>query len=114
MKEATARIRSLSAQHHLAVDPDALTGTLPIGVQQRVEILKLLYRDARILILDEPTAVLTPPEKDRLFAVLRSLRDQGRSIILVTRSSTWPTASPSCATAASSPPFPSPKPTPPN
>jgi simple sugar transport system ATP-binding protein len=84
MKEATARIRSLSAQHHLAVDPDALTGTLPIGVQQRVEILKLLYRDARILILDEPTAVLTPPEKDRLFAVLRSLRDQGRSIILVT------------------------------
>jgi simple sugar transport system ATP-binding protein len=84
MHQAAARIRSLSAQHHLAVDPDALTGTLPIGVQQRVEILKLLYRDARILILDEPTAVLTPPEKDRLFAVLRGLRAEGRSIILVT------------------------------
>ena len=84
LKQAADRIRSLSAKHHLAVDPDALTGTLPIGVQQRVEILKLLYRDARILILDEPTAVLTPPEKDRLFTVLRGLRAQGRSIILVT------------------------------
>ncbi len=84
MQQAAARIRSLSAQHHLAVDPDALTGTLPIGVQQRVEILKLLYRAARILILDEPTAVLTPPEKDRLFTVLRGLRAEGRSIILVT------------------------------
>jgi simple sugar transport system ATP-binding protein len=84
MQQAAARIRSLSAQHHLAVDPHALTGTLPIGVQQRVEILKLLYRDARILILDEPTAVLTPPEKDRLFTVLRGLRAEGRSIILVT------------------------------
>ncbi len=84
LKAAAARIRALSAQHHLAVDPHALTGTLPIGVQQRVEILKLLYRDARILILDEPTAVLTPPEKDRLFAVLRGLRAEGRSIILVT------------------------------
>jgi simple sugar transport system ATP-binding protein len=84
LKAAAARIRALSAQHHLAVDPQALTGTLPIGVQQRVEILKLLYRDARILILDEPTAVLTPPEKDRLFAVLRGLRAQGRSIIIVT------------------------------
>jgi ABC-type uncharacterized transport system ATPase subunit len=81
---AAERIRQLSAQHHLAVDPDGLTGTLPIGVQQRVEILKLLYRDARILILDEPTAVLTPPEKDRLFTVLRQLRAEGRSIILVT------------------------------
>jgi simple sugar transport system ATP-binding protein len=84
LKQAAARIRALSAQHHLAVDPDALTGTLPIGVQQRVEILKLLYRDARLLILDEPTAVLTPPEKDRLFTVLRGLRAEGRSIIIVT------------------------------
>ncbi len=57
---------------------------LPIGVQQRVEILKLLYRDARLLILDEPTAVLTTHEKDQLFTVLRSLRDQGRSIVIVT------------------------------
>ena len=57
---------------------------LPIGVQQRVEILKLLYRDARLLILDEPTAVLTTHEKDQLFTVLRGLRDQGRSIVIVT------------------------------
>jgi ABC-type uncharacterized transport system ATPase subunit len=84
LKYAAARIRQLSAQHHLAVDPDAITGTLPVGVQQRVEILKLLYRDARILILDEPTAVLTLPEKARLFAVLRGLRGEGRSIIVVT------------------------------
>jgi general nucleoside transport system ATP-binding protein len=57
---------------------------LPIGVQQRVEILKLLYRDARLLILDEPTAVLTTHEKDQLFTVLRGLRAQGRSIVIVT------------------------------
>jgi simple sugar transport system ATP-binding protein len=84
LKRAAARIRDLSAKHHLAVDPDAVTGTLPVGVQQRVEILKLLYRDARVLILDEPTAVLTAPEKDRLFTVLRGLRAEGRSIIIVT------------------------------
>ena len=59
-------------------------GSLPIGVQQRVEILKLLYRDARLLILDEPTAVLTPQEKDQLFAVLRKLREDGRSVVIVT------------------------------
>ena len=53
-------------------------------MQQRVEILKLLYRDARLLILDEPTAVLTTQEKDQLFAVLRGLREQGRSIVIVT------------------------------
>jgi ABC-type uncharacterized transport system ATPase subunit len=62
----------------------AEVGSLPIGVQQRVEILKLLYRDARLLILDEPTAVLTPQEKDQLFAVLRKLREDGRSVVLVT------------------------------
>ncbi|WP_263372951.1 ABC transporter ATP-binding protein [Granulicella aggregans] len=84
LKRAAARIRDLSAKHHLAVDPDAVTGTLPVGVQQRVEILKLLYRDARVLILDEPTAVLTAPEKDRLFTVLRGLRAEGRSILIVT------------------------------
>jgi simple sugar transport system ATP-binding protein len=84
LKRAAARIRDLSAKHHLAVDPDAITGTLPVGVQQRVEILKLLYRDARVLILDEPTAVLTAPEKDRLFTVLRGLRAEGRSILIVT------------------------------
>jgi ABC-type uncharacterized transport system ATPase subunit len=84
LRKAARRLRSLSDQHHLAIDPDAQVQHLPIGVQQRVEILKLLYRDARLLILDEPTAVLTTYEKDQLFTVLRGLRDQGRSIVIVT------------------------------
>ena len=84
LRKAARRLRRLSDQHHLAVDPDAQVQHLPIGVQQRVEILKLLYRDAKLLILDEPTAVLTTHEKDQLFAVLRGLRDQGRSIVIVT------------------------------
>jgi general nucleoside transport system ATP-binding protein len=84
LREAARRLRSLSDQHHLAIDPYAQVQHLPIGVQQRVEILKLLYRDARLLILDEPTAVLTTHEKDQLFSVLRGLRNQGRSIVIVT------------------------------
>ena len=84
LREAGRRLRALSEQHHLAVDPDARVQYLPIGVQQRVEILKLLYRDARLLILDEPTGVLTTHEKDQLFTVLRGLRAQGRSIVIVT------------------------------
>jgi simple sugar transport system ATP-binding protein len=84
LKAASARLKGLSERHHLAIDPEARIDSLPIGVQQRVEILKLLYRDAKLLVLDEPTAVLTPPEKDRLFDVLRSLRAEGRSIIIVT------------------------------
>jgi general nucleoside transport system ATP-binding protein len=84
LRKAARRLRSLSDQHHLAIDPYAQVQHLPIGVQQRVEILKLLYRDARLLILDEPTAVLTTHEKDQLFTVLRGLRDQGRSIVIVT------------------------------
>ena len=82
--QAAERLRRLSDQHHLAIDPYAKIEHLSIGVQQRVEILKLLYRDAQLLILDEPTAVLTTHEKDQLFAVLRGLRDQGRSIVIVT------------------------------
>jgi general nucleoside transport system ATP-binding protein len=84
LRQAAQRLRRLSDQHHLAIDPHAQVQHLPIGVQQRVEILKLLYRDAQLLILDEPTAVLTTHEKDQLFAVLRGLRDQGRSIVIVT------------------------------
>jgi general nucleoside transport system ATP-binding protein len=84
LRKAARRLRSLSDQHHLAINPHAQVQHLPIGVQQRVEILKLLYRDARLLILDEPTAVLTTHEKDQLFTVLRGLRDQGRSIVIVT------------------------------
>jgi simple sugar transport system ATP-binding protein len=84
LQTASEKLKELSNRHGLALDPAAKVGSLPIGVQQRVEILKLLYRDAHLLILDEPTAVLTPQEKDQLFAVLRKLRADGRSVILVT------------------------------
>jgi simple sugar transport system ATP-binding protein len=84
LQQASERLKELSNRHGLALDPAAKVGSLPIGVQQRVEILKLLYRDARLLILDEPTGVLTPREKDHLFAILRKLRDDGRSIVIVT------------------------------
>ena len=73
----------LSKKFHLAVSPDARVGTLSVGERQRVEILKALYRDVRILILDEPTAVLTPQETDDLFATLRLAIDEGLSIILI-------------------------------
>ena len=84
LQQASERLKELSNRHGLALDPAAKVGSLPIGVQQRVEILKLLYRNARLLILDEPTAVLTPREKDQLFAILRRLREGGRSIVIVT------------------------------
>ena len=84
LQRASQKLKDLSNRHGLALDPAAEVGSLPIGVQQRVEILKLLYRDARLLILDEPTAVLTPHEKNHLFAVLRKLREDGRSVVLVT------------------------------
>ncbi len=77
-------ITQLGKQHGLEVDPDALVSTLSVGEQQRVEILKLLYRRARILILDEPTAVLSPPETARLFVTLRSLAAEGRTSLLIT------------------------------
>jgi simple sugar transport system ATP-binding protein len=77
-------VGDLSRRHGLEVDPAARVGDLSVGAQQRVEILKLLHRDARLLILDEPTAVLTAPEVERLFAVLRRLRGEGRSVILIT------------------------------
>ncbi len=81
---AARRLREISRQYGLQVDPDALVKTLPVGVQQRVEIIKLLYRQADILIMDEPTAVLTPQEVDELFKVIRSLASQGKSIIFIT------------------------------
>jgi simple sugar transport system ATP-binding protein len=83
-RKAAAQIKELSAQYGLEVDPDALVGTLPVGVQQRVEILKMLYRQADILILDEPTAVLTPQEADELFVVMKGLVEDGKSIIFIT------------------------------
>jgi simple sugar transport system ATP-binding protein len=84
LAEARQALASLGRDYGLAVDPDAVTGDLPVGLQQRVEILKALYRGARVLILDEPTGVLTPQEADQLFGMLRALRDQGRTVILIT------------------------------
>jgi ABC-type uncharacterized transport system ATPase subunit len=81
---AAKRIRELSQQFGLAVDPDAIVEDLPVGTQQRVEILKALYRKADILILDEPTAVLTPTETDELLKVMRDLAANGAAIIFIT------------------------------
>jgi simple sugar transport system ATP-binding protein len=81
---ARARVRALSERFGLMVDPDAVVGRLAVGVRQRVEILKALYRDARILVLDEPTAVLTPQECRGLFAVMRNLAADKRTILFVT------------------------------
>jgi simple sugar transport system ATP-binding protein len=83
-RTASRRIRDLSEQYGLAVDPDALIEDLPVGVQQRVEIIKTLYREAEIVILDEPTAVLTPQETEELFEIMRGLVAQGKSIIFIT------------------------------
>ena len=84
LASAAVRVRELSSRYGLAVDPGALVGDLGVGQQQRVEILKALYRDARILVLDEPTSVLTPQEVDDLFRVLGELVAGGTSIILIT------------------------------
>jgi ABC-type uncharacterized transport system ATPase subunit len=81
---AAARIREISTQFGLKVEPETLVEDLPVGVQQRVEIIKVLYRQADILIFDEPTAVLTPQEVEEFFEVLHSLVDQGKSLIFIT------------------------------
>jgi ABC-type uncharacterized transport system ATPase subunit len=83
-RAAAARIRELSQQYGLDVDPDAYVRDLTVGAQQRVEIVKALYRAAKILILDEPTAVLTPQEADDLFVIMRSMVKQDKSIIFIT------------------------------
>ncbi len=83
-KLVAARITELSERYGLAVDPHAVIEDLPVGVRQRVEIIKALYRKADILILDEPTAVLTPQEIEGLFEVMELLRGQGKSIIFIT------------------------------
>ena len=77
-------IRRVSKEFGLEVDPDAIIEELPVGLQQRVEILKALDHDAKLLILDEPTAVLTPQEIDALMAIMRSLADSGKSILFIT------------------------------
>jgi simple sugar transport system ATP-binding protein len=81
--EARDRVRDISKRFGLAVNPDAKIESISVGQQQRVEILKALYRGADILILDEPTAVLTPQEADELFAILKSLQAEGKSIIFI-------------------------------
>src|SRR3954462_14266206 len=80
---ARKRVRELSERYGLLVDPDARVDRITVGQQQRVEILKALFRGAEILILDEPTAVLTPQEAKELFEILRSLKTQGKSIIFI-------------------------------
>jgi simple sugar transport system ATP-binding protein len=84
LRRAAKRITSLSEEFHLAIDPDALIETLSVGQQQRVELLKALYREARMLILDEPTAVLTPQEVEEFFQILRRMREQGKAVIIIT------------------------------
>jgi general nucleoside transport system ATP-binding protein len=82
-ERAAREVRELAERSGLPVDPDALVEDLSVGVQQRVEILKALYRDARLLILDEPTAVLTPQEADDLFEAIRGFTAEGRSVVFI-------------------------------
>ncbi len=84
LASARKRVLEISEQHGLPIDPDMVIEDMPVGLQQRVEIIKALYREADILVLDEPTAVLTPQEADELFDVMRSLVKQGKSIIFIT------------------------------
>ena len=83
-KAAADAVREVSQRYGLEVDPHAVIEDLPVGIQQRVEIIKALTRDAQCLILDEPTAVLTPQETDELLAIVRELRDAGKAIVLIT------------------------------
>ncbi len=84
LSKARGVLKRLAAEYQLNVDPDEVVENLSVGHQQRVEILKALYRQADILILDEPTGVLTPAEADHLFRILKGLRDEGKTIILIT------------------------------
>ena len=84
LRKAAAAIRALSEEFRLTVDPDATVETLSVGQQQRVELLKALYRRAELLILDEPTAVLTPQEVEEFFSILRRMRTQGKTVVIIT------------------------------
>jgi simple sugar transport system ATP-binding protein len=84
LRKAAADIQKLSEEFKLAVNPHAVVEHLSVGQQQRVELLKALYRHARLLILDEPTAVLTPQEVDEFFAILRRMREQGKTVVIIT------------------------------
>ncbi|MCJ1706638.1 ABC transporter ATP-binding protein [Microbacterium sp. VKM Ac-2923] len=84
LNAARRHVREVAQRFGFEVDPDARVGDLPVGVQQRVEIIKALSRDAKVLVFDEPTAVLTPQETDELMAIMRQLRDEGTSIVFIT------------------------------
>ncbi len=84
MDEAKKKVMDLSERYNFKVDPDALISDITVGMQQRVEILKMLYRDTEILIFDEPTAVLTPQEIDELMLIMRGMADEGKSILFIT------------------------------
>src|SRR6267142_1459197 len=84
LRKAAEEIRKVSDEFKLSVDPNALIETLSVGQQQRVELLKALYRHAQLLILDEPTAVLTPQEVEEFFAILKGMREQGKTIVIIT------------------------------
>jgi ABC-type uncharacterized transport system ATPase subunit len=84
LEAARAMVREISSRFGFDIDPDARIEDLPVGVQQRVEIIKALSRDASVLVFDEPTAVLTPQETDELMVIMRKLRDEGTSIVFIT------------------------------
>ena len=84
LKASTERIKEISAQYGFELDPEKKIYTMSVSEKQTVEIIKVLYRGADILILDEPTAVLTPQETEKLFAILRRMRDDGKCIIIIT------------------------------
>jgi simple sugar transport system ATP-binding protein len=81
---AREKVREVSSRFGFDIDPDAIVGELPVGVQQRVEIIKALISDAKVLIFDEPTAVLTPQETDELMQIMRQLKDEGKAIVFIT------------------------------
>lgn len=83
-KKARTEVREISERYGLAVDPDALVEELPVGIQQRVEIIKILLRGARILVFDEPTAVLTPQEVEEFFGIVAELKERGATVIFIT------------------------------
>ena len=84
LNEARKDVTDISAQYNLEVDPNAIIEDLPVGIQQRVEIIKVLFRDAEILVFDEPTAVLTPQEVEEFFGIIRNLKADGKGIIFIT------------------------------
>lgn len=84
LKKAREQVRDINEKYGLEVDPDALIETLPVGIQQRVEIIKVLFRSADVIIFDEPTAVLTPQEVTEFFEIVKSLRDAGKAIVFIT------------------------------